>query len=202
MGDDRRHPPVQLLPQDGTAIYFGPIFEAEVANRYFQALLSTIPWQQDEVTIFGRRIITQRETAWYGDRPFAYTYSHSTKVALPWTPELQAIKQAAEHITGKPLNSCLLNLYQDGKVGMGWHSDDEPSIVRDSGIASVSFGATRRFDFRHRANGTKCHCWLESGSLLLMDNETQRFWQHSLPKATKILDPRINLTFRLMRDPM
>ncbi len=150
------------------------------------------------MTIFGRKIITQRKTAWYGDLPYAYTYSHATKVALPWTPALRLIKEKVELISGESYNSCLLNLYHDGNEGMGWHSDDEDTIARDSAIASVSLGAARRFDFRHKKTGKKVQVMLENGSLLVMKGETQRFWQHSLPKSKRIMTPRVNLTFRRM----
>ena len=188
----------KVITNDGKVAYMGPFLEAFAANRMLDDLLQTVPWEQDELTIFGRKIITQRKTAWYGDLPYAYTYSHATKVALPWTPALQTIKEKVELISGESYNSCLLNLYHDGNEGMGWHSDDEDTIARDSAIASVSFGAARRFDFRHKKTGEKVQVMLENGSLLVMKGETQRFWQHSLPKSKRITAPRVNLTFRRM----
>jgi alkylated DNA repair dioxygenase AlkB len=189
-----------LLPCDGEATYFEGIFATDKAAQYFQKLRASIAWEHDELVIFGRRIVTQRETAWYGDRAYAYTYSHATKVALPWTPELLEIKQLCESVSGEKYNSCLLNLYHDGSESMGWHSDDEDTIAPDSAIASVSFGATRRFDFRHKASKEKVSLTLAPGSLLVMAGETQRHWQHSLPKALKVKTARINLTFRRMRE--
>ncbi len=186
------------LPSDGIVLDHGVIFSKEEAAQFLATLLTTLPWEQDELTIFGRKIITQRKTAWYGDLPYAYTYSHATKVALPWTPALNTIKEKVELISGESYNSCLLNLYHDGNEGMGWHSDDEDTIARDSAIASVSFGAARRFDFRHKKTGEKVQVMLENGSLLVMKGETQRFWQHSLPKSKRIAAPRVNLTFRRM----
>jgi alkylated DNA repair dioxygenase AlkB len=186
------------LPSDGIVVDHGVIFPKEEAAQFLATLLTTIPWEQDELIIFGRKIITQRKTAWYGDLPYAYTYSHATKVALPWTPALCLIKEKVELISGQSYNSCLLNLYHDGNEGMGWHSDDEDTIARDSAIASVSLGAARRFDFRHKKNGEKVQVMLENGSLLVMKAETQRFWQHSLPKSKRISAPRVNLTFRRM----
>ncbi len=189
-----------LLPHDGSAIYFEAILHPAMATQYLKDLQERIAWQHDELTIFGRRIVTQRETAWYGDRAFPYTYSHATKVALPWTPELLKIKQLAEDYSGEQYNSCLLNLYHDGSEGMGWHSDDEDTIVPNSAIASVSLGAARRFDFRHKARKEKVSLVLAHGSLLVMAEETQSHWQHSLPKALRVREPRINLTFRQMRE--
>ncbi len=188
-----------LLPYDGTAVYYDAIVNRSMATQYFQTLLQTIAWEHDELLIYGRRIVTQRETAWYGDRPYAYTYSHQTKVALHWTPELLEIKQLSEAVSGESFNSCLLNLYHDGSESMGWHSDDEDTIVPHSAIASVSFGAARRFDFRHKASKEKVNLTLAPGSLLVMAGETQAHWQHSLPKALRVREPRINLTFRQMR---
>lgn len=192
------HGTANRLPCDGNAVYFGAIFTHLEAKSMMETLLQTIPWQQDELIIFGRKIITQRKTAWYGDIGYAYTYSHATKVALPWTPALRTIKEKVELISGESYNCCLLNLYHDGNEGMGWHSDDEDTIARDSAIASVSLGAARRFDFRHKKTGEKVQVMLENGSLLVMKGETQRFWQHSLPKSKRITAPRVNLTFRRM----
>jgi alkylated DNA repair dioxygenase AlkB len=189
-----------LLPCDGEATYFEGVFAPDQAAQYFQKLHASVAWEHDELVIFGRRIVTQRETAWYGDQPYAYTYSHQTKVALPWTPELLNIKQQCESISGENYNSCLLNLYHDGSESMGWHSDDEDTIVPNSAIASVSFGAMRRFDFRHKTSKQKISLTLASGSLLVMAGATQRHWQHSLPKALKVKAARINLTFRQMRE--
>ncbi|WP_035615765.1 alpha-ketoglutarate-dependent dioxygenase AlkB [Haloferula sp. BvORR071] len=187
-----------LLPCDGTVIYYGRIFPEEEASRYFSSLMDGVPWKNDEVVIFGKRIVTARKVAWYGDAGCDYTYSGTTKQALPWNTKLLELKSAAERISGESFNSCLLNLYHDGSESMGWHSDDEKEIARDSAIASLSFGAKRRFAFRHKETKEKVELTLENGSLLVMKGETQRHWQHQLPKAAKITTPRINLTFRKM----
>ncbi len=188
-----------LLPRDGIALYPGIIFSSHEAEDYLTTLLHSIPWQQDEVVMFGKRIVTARKTAWYGDAPYAYSYSGSTKTALPWTSELSEIKREVERHSGHRYNSCLLNLYHHGGEGMGWHSDDESTLVRDAAIASVSLGAERRFSFKHKSEPElKTSVMLESGSLLVMTGATQRHWLHSLTKSNKIAEPRINLTFRLM----
>ena len=192
--------PISIFAHDGQARYFGPILNPKAHADYLVALSEDLPWEQDELIIFGRKIITQRKTAWFGDKAFVYTYSHSTKTAQLWTPKLKQLKQLVEEKSGAKFNACLLNLYHDGSEGMGWHSDDEDSIVPDSAIASLSLGATRPFDFRHKNSKEKRRVVLEGGSLLVMQGECQRFWQHSLPKAMKVRGPRINLTFRLMRE--
>ena len=189
---------INLLPRDGTSIYHGRVFPDDQSSGYFSRLMGGVPWKSDEVLIFGKRIVTARKVAWYGDAGCDYTYSGTTKQALPWTNDLLDLKALAERLSGETFNSCLLNLYQNGGEGMGWHSDDEREIVRDSAIASLSFGAERRFVFRHKETQEKVELLLENGSLLVMKGETQRFWQHQLPKAARITTPRINLTFRRM----
>jgi len=148
--------------------------------------------------IFGRHIVTKRKIAWYGDAEYAYTYSNTTKQALLWTDELMKLKQLVEGITGTKFNSCLLNLYHDGDEGMSWHSDDEKSLGRNTTIASLSFGAERKFAFKHKVTKQRVTIVLDSGSLLVMKGTTQTNWLHSLPKTTKVTRPRINLTFRTM----
>ncbi|OYV07517.1 MAG: alpha-ketoglutarate-dependent dioxygenase AlkB [Verrucomicrobiales bacterium VVV1] len=189
-------PEINLLPIDGLVNYHGPMMSAEAAANYYEALSSGVPWKNDEVVIFGKRIVTSRKVAWFGEVP--YSYSGTTKEALPWSSELQALKAMVEERCGTIFNSCLLNLYHDGSEGMGWHSDDEKSIERNSCIASVSFGAERKFSFKHKRSGETASIVLESGSLLLMKGETQTHWLHSLPKSKRVKEPRINLTFRRM----
>lgn len=185
-----------LLPYDGTAIYYGPILSPERAADFYEKLFSQIAWRNDEVVLFGKRHVTRRKSAWYGDGTYDYTYSNATKTALPWIAALAELKILAEKHSGERYNSCLLNLYHDGNEGMGWHSDDEKTIVKDSAIASMSFGAERRFSFKHKTTKECVSVTLENGSLLVMKDKTQTHWLHSLPKATKIDSPRINLTFR------
>lgn len=185
-----------LLPFDGTAWYAGPVFSAAESQRYLQILLQTIHWRHDEVIMFGKKIVTSRKVAWYGDQSFAYTYARISRQALPWSPELLSLKAVAEAVSGDTYNSCLLNLYHDGKEGMGWHRDNEPELKKDGAICSLSFGAARKFSFKHRVSGERVEILLENGSLLLMKGPTQTHWLHQLPPARAIKTPRINLTFR------
>ncbi len=191
-------PSTNLLPHDGEVIYYGRVMGRKDADAYMEKLLHLIPWKNDEAVIFGKHFITKRKVAWYGDHSFSYTYSNITKEALPWTPDLLALKQIAEGISGLTFNSCLLNLYHTGEEGMAWHSDDEKSLGRHSGIASMSFGAERKFSFKHKRTGEKIDLQLEAGSLLLMKAATQTNWLHRLPPTKKVQQPRINLTFRTM----
>lgn len=187
-----------LLPHDGVVTYYGKILTQKVAMHYFNRLLQTIEWKNDEAVIFGKHIITKRKAAWYGDSDYAYTYSNTTKQALAWTNELLELKKITEEITGTNFNSCLLNLYHTGDEGMAWHSDDEKSLGKNTVIASLSFGAERKFSFRHKKTRETLSLLLESGSLLVMKDATQSNWLHRLPPTKKINDARINLTFRTM----
>ena len=126
------------------------------------------------------------------------SYSNSTKFALPWTPGLLEIKKKIEEESGETFNSCLLNLYHTGEEGMAWHSDDEKELRKNGCIASVSLGAERKFSFKHKISGETNSVLLEHGSLLEMKDETQTFWKHRLPPTKKVMEARINLTFRQM----
>ncbi|WP_026038642.1 alpha-ketoglutarate-dependent dioxygenase AlkB family protein [Myroides injenensis] len=185
-----------LLPYQGCVNYYGKIISFDLANHYLNQLLQGIEWKNDEAIIFGKRIITKRKVAWYGDQPFSYTYSNTTKFALPWTKELLELKQLIEKQTGETFNSCLLNLYHSGDEGMAWHSDGEKDLKRNGAIASVSFGAERKFAFKHKDSKEKVELLLEHGSLLIMKDETQTYWLHRLPPTKKTQMPRVNLTFR------
>jgi alkylated DNA repair dioxygenase AlkB len=187
-----------LLPQNGEVFCHGVIFPEEESATLLAAFLREIPWSQDETAMFGKRIVTRRKVAWFADDGRPYSYSGTVKTAHPWTEDLLRIKALSEKLTGASYNSCLLNLYHDGSEGMGWHSDDEPSIVRESAIASLSFGAERKFSFKHKSTKETVSLVLENGSLLVMMGATQRHWLHQIPKSAKISSPRVNLTFRKM----
>ena len=185
-----------ILPFEGTVNYFGSVLTPKLADHFYHQLLNTIDWKNDEARIFGKQYINKRKVAWYGDLGYSYAYSNSTKVALPWTQDLLELKRVVEDLSGFTFNSCLLNLYHSGDEAMGWHSDDEKSLGKNSCIASLSLGAERKFSFKHKNSGQTVSLDLEHGSLLLMKNETQTYWLHRLNKSTKIKNPRVNLTFR------
>ncbi len=187
---------LNLLPQDGTVNYYGRVMTHEQAGYFYHQLLNTIAWNNDEAIIFGKKILTKRKVAWYGEENFEYTYSKTTKSALPWTEELLTLKKIVEEKTGHTFNSCLLNLYHDGSEGMAYHSDGEKDLKKNGAIASLSFGAERKFSFKHKTTKEKIDLILANGSLLVMKGETQTYWLHRLPPTKKIFTPRINLTFR------
>lgn len=188
------------LPQDGTVNYYGKLLDQQQSDFYLERLLNTIEWRNDEAVIFGKKLITKRKVAWCGDRPFEYTYSNTRKYASPWTPELLELKTIIEKETNETFNSCLLNLYHSGDEGMAWHSDGETDLKKDGAIASLSFGAERKFAFKHKKTGEKVELILEHGSLLMMKDTTQTYWLHRLPPTKKIHTPRVNLTFRTIEE--
>jgi alkylated DNA repair dioxygenase AlkB len=158
--------------------------------------MDTILFKNDEAVVFGKKIITKRKVAWYGESEFSYTYSKVTKTANVFTKELLELKKIVEQESGETFNSCLLNLYHTGDEGMAYHSDGEKMMKKDGAIASLSLGAERKFLFKHKDNKQRIEIILEKGSLLVMRKGTQTHWLHRLPPTKKVISPRINLTFR------
>jgi alkylated DNA repair dioxygenase AlkB len=182
------------LPYDGTVNYYGNVITNP--QYYFQSLLNEIEWEHDQAIVFGRLVTTKRKVAWYGDEAFSYKYSGIEKVASPWNNTLLELKDLTEKITGDTFNSCLINLYHAGSEGMAWHSDGEKDLKKNGVIASLSFGAERKFSFKHKSTKVKIDLVLENGSLLVMKDETQTNWLHRLPPTKTVHSARINLTFR------
>ncbi len=185
------------LPLADAEVYFIPkFFNIEESDNYLQELLQTIDWKQEHVKLFGREQQLPRLTAWYGDKGYAYTGLYNAP--QPWVPVLLELKEQVERASGQIYNSVLLNLYRTGQDSMGWHSDNEASLGEEPGIASLSFGGERRFRFKHRRRKDlkPVSIALGHGSLLLMQGPTQHHWLHSLPKTSKPVAQRINLTFR------
>jgi len=194
--DREVRPKENLLPKDGEVNYYGKVFDRDESDRFYRILLEEIAWENDVAYMFGKRIVTKRKVGWYGDIPFEYKYSNNTKVALPWTPTLKTLKDKSESVTGETYNSCLLNLYHSGAEGMAYHSDDEPDLLENGAIASLSFGAERKFAFKHKETKETVNVWLEHGSILVMKGACQKNWVHRLPPTKKVHSPRVNLTFR------
>lgn len=185
-----------ILPYDGITNYHGQILSAALSLYYYKILLNEVEWKNDEAVIFGKRIITKRKVAWYGDTKYDYKYSNVTKQALVWTKELLELKAIVEKESNATYNSCLLNLYHSGEEGMAWHSDGEKMLKKNGEIASLTLGAARKFSFKHKESKKKIDIVLERGSLLVMKDTTQTNWLHRLPPTKLIKTPRINLTFR------
>ena len=185
-----------ILPYDGLTHYHGKILNKNQSDFYYKIFMETIQFKPDEAIIFGKKIITKRKVAWYGESAYSYTYSKVTKQASIFTKELLALKAIVEKESGETYNSCLLNLYHSGEEGMGYHSDGEKMLKKEGAIASVSLGAARKFSFKHKENKQRIDVVLENGSLLVMKEVTQKNWLHRLPPTKKVNTPRINLTFR------
>ena len=191
---------VELGLPDGEFRLWPTAFDAAEADALFTELRHAIDWRREEVLIFGERRRVPRLVAWHGDPGARYTYSGTPHEPLPWTTPLERIRDRVGRLTGARFNAVLLNLYRDGRDGMGWHADDEPELGPAPHIASVSLGAARRFCLRHRRRkDRKLDLWLGHGSLLLMGGESQRHWVHAVPKTSRPVGERINLTFRQVR---
>ncbi len=188
--------PVERLPLNPSLIDYGPIFELPEAERIFNRLLAEIPWKNDTAFLYGRHIVTKRKVAWFADGDFDYNYSNTTRPSLPWTPLLQELRSKVSSVFGYDYNSVLLNLYSNGSESMGWHSDDEKGLGEAPNIASLSFGAIRRFDIRHKRTGETVSLPLDPGRLIVMKDQSQSHWKHQVPKQLRVKEPRINLTFR------
>ena len=189
--------PQNLLPHNGELYYYPQFFSTAVANELFDNLTNTIAWKQEPIVIFGKQLMQPRLTALYGDPAITYGYSGITMQPIEWTTALQTIKQAIEPIAQTLFTTVLLNNYRNGNDSMGWHRDNEPVLGKNPLIASVSFGAARKFNFRdYETKKTNISLLLEHGSLLIMKGATNHFWEHQLPKTKQTNSPRINLTFR------
>lgn len=186
---------------DSNIKYFKNFLSAEEAEFYFQKFMKDISWQQHYIKIFGKTIAQPRLSALYAKTQKSYTYSGLTLVPLPYLKEMEELQQKLELISNAKFTHCLANLYRDGNDSMGLHADDEKELGENPVIASLSFGETRKFRLKHKIDKKiKFEIELHPGSLLLMQGKTQHFYKHELPRATKSLNPRINLTYRRIVD--
>ncbi|MEL6812996.1 MAG: alpha-ketoglutarate-dependent dioxygenase AlkB [Bacteroidota bacterium] len=188
--------PIQLPLEDGEVIYYPRFFKTAYASEVFQKLYHETPWQEDDIKLFGKVYKQPRLTALHGEDGKSYSYSGITMYPRKFTPLLQTLKEKVETTTHHMFTTVLLNLYRDGNDSNGWHSDDEKELGNNPVIASVSLGAKRYFQLKHKEHKSTYKLLLEHGSLLLMKGSTQHFWLHQLPKSKKVTEPRINLTFR------
>ena len=186
-----------LLPFQGEAFFHPSFFSLEEADHLFKVLQKGLAWQQEPIWMFGKQILQPRLTALYGDPKVPYGYSGISMQALPFTAELERIKQRLQEFTQHEFTHVLCNYYRDGQDSMGWHRDNEAVLGRNPKIASITFGASRSFQLRpYSEKEPKVTLELSHGSLLLMEGESQHYWEHQLPKTKKVQEPRINLTFR------
>jgi len=188
--------PDELLPFDGSAVFTPDFLDAKSSEQMFRDIQATTPWESVELTVFGRRVNEPRLSAWVNEDGRPYVYSGTSRHAHRFTPALDDLRRRVEQTSGHTFNSALVNLYRNGDDSLGWHADDEPENGREPVIASVSFGAVRRFDLRHRETKETIKIDLTSGSLLLMSGATQHKWVHQVPRQRKVRAPRINVTFR------
>lgn len=189
---------LETLDLPGAELHYDPRFlPPDTAAADFASLRGEIPWENHRIRMFGREIASPRLSCWIGDAGTGYVYSGSRFEPHAWTPTLSRLREALRSSLDLEFNSVLANLYRDGRDGMGWHSDDEPELGESPVIASLSFGATRRFCLRRRdGGGDTMKLELPSGSLLLMRGDTQANYRHALPKTARAIGERINLTFR------
>ncbi len=187
------------LRDGGYLIWIPRFLSVDETGPLFRTLHATLSWEQSIIKIYGREMPIPRLNAWYGDAGRDYRYSGTRFRALPWTPELQSIRDSVNQRLSLSFNSVLANLYRDGSDAMGWHSDNEPELGEMPAIASLSMGGGRRFLLRPRKESSAEHQMefqLDDGSLLLMAGTVQAHWRHSVPRTRKPAAPRINLTFR------
>ena len=185
---------------DATIEYYPNFFDSQRANELFEKLKSEIPWQQDNITVFGKTHPQPRLTALFGNEGKPYSYSNIVMQPNAWNPLLMFIKNEIEEICEENFTTVLLNYYRDGKDSNGWHADNERELGRNPVIASVSFGAERYFHLQHNTiKEQKLKINLEHVSLLIMKGTTQHFWKHQIPKTAKAIGPRINGTFRIIK---
>jgi len=189
--------PIYLNLPDAEFIYYPNFFSIENADLFFETLSKEIAWQQDDITIFGKKIAQPRLTALYGNDGKSYGYSNIVMHPHPLNTTLTFIKDEVENTINEHFTTILLNLYRNEKDSNGWHADNEKELGIDPIIASVSFGEARMFQIKHNTKKeVKQTLLLEHGSLLIMKNGAQLHYKHQIPKATKPKNPRINLTFR------
>jgi len=184
---------------NGEYLFYPNFFSKIECDLYLKALKSNIEWKQESMNMYGKQVNFPRLTAWYGDNDKPYSFSGITLKPKSWSNELISIKEKIEPISKVKFNSVLLNLYRSGNDSISWHTDAEKELGVNPIIASVNFGATRKFQLRNNNTKEKIEIELTNGSLLIMQGELQHYWQHQVPKTNKVVGERINLTFRVIK---
>ncbi len=189
-----------LKTENSLVTYQGQFLGEQEIASYFDYFLENIDWARDQLVRYSKIIFTKREIAWFADDGADYNYSGVSRIGKEWDVQALIIKNRLELATGHKYNSCLMNLYHTGLEGMGWHSDDQNHLEPESAVAIISFGAERWIKLRETSDKTnQKKTLLEQGSLLLMLDQTQKYWQHEIPIMAGVKDIRISLTFRLMK---
>jgi alkylated DNA repair dioxygenase AlkB len=183
---------------NGEFIYLPEFFSKSESDFYLKELSEKVLWKQESMNMYGKTIDFPRLTAWYGDNDKPYSFSGITLSPTAWNEEIFAIKNKIETESKVIFNSVLLNRYRSGSDSISWHTDAEKELGENPIIASANFGETRKFQLRHIETKEKLEIALKHGSLLIMQGELQHHWQHQVPKSTKPLKERINLTFRVI----
>ena len=186
----------EILPFDGSALLFPKFLETTQTSQIFQQIMDETPWEMPEMVMFGKKYPQAGLSTWFTNTGVNYVYSGITRTPYVMTPLLNDIMNACTLKSGAQYNSVLVNLYRDGSDSVSWHSDNEAVNGSEPTIASVSLGATRRFDLRHKESGETVRVDLEDGSLLVMSGLSQHCWVHQIAKTKTKVGPRINLTFR------
>ena len=185
----------ELLPRDGSAFLVPEFLPHEFADEALTELITSTPWENPQLLMFGKQVTEPRSSVWVSDG-VTYTYSRVTRHPIPWTPLLNDIRKRCQNWTQTAFNGVLVNYYRSGLDHLGWHSDNERANGPEPVIASISLGAERRFDFRHNETREMVSVQLQHGSLLVMSGRSQDCWMHRVARTTRVLSPRVNLTFR------
>lgn len=189
--------PVKI--NNGEYIYIPDFYDKAKADKYLNRLIEDIKWEQESMKMYGKEIPFPRLTAWYGDNDKPYSFSGITLQPHPWSPGLLKVKKDIEEVVKLSFNSVLLNRYRDGKDSISWHTDAEKELGKNPVIASLNFGAERKFQLKHKDTNERIDILLKHGSLLIMQGELQHYWKHQIAKSKKITQERVNLTFRIIK---
>ncbi|WP_341222005.1 alpha-ketoglutarate-dependent dioxygenase AlkB family protein [Polaribacter atrinae] len=185
--------------ENGEYIYIPNFYDKPTADKYLKRLIEDIKWKQESMNMYGKEIPFPRLTSWYGDQDKPYSFSGITLQPHPWSPGLLKVKKDIELKANVIFNSVLLNRYRDGSDSISWHTDAEKELGENPVIASVNFGAERKFQLKHKDTNERIDIILQHGSLLIMQGELQHYWKHQIPKTKKPLGERVNLTFRVIK---
>lgn len=199
--DKSNHKPKSGLTkiENGEYLYFPNFFSKSESDGFLKKMIEDIEWKQESMNMYGKEVQFPRLTAWYGDNDKPYSFSGITLQPKKWNEDLLQIKSKIQPIAEVVFNSVLLNLYRSGRDSISWHTDEEKELGPNPVIASVNFGATRKFQLKHMNTKEKLEIELSHGSLLIMQGELQHFWQHQVPKTSLELKERVNLTFRVIK---